>query len=115
MSFKAGDHKGRVIKDYLNYKKSSNESFQKKISFILYNTSLDNMPAKLGLKKINSQNDKLYNFIDQIKNLDLIDSYFWIINYTSEYEGNLIIGEQPHIFDPNQFKKEDLKFNDPFL
>lgn len=32
-----------------------------------------------------------------------------MINYTSEYEGNLIIGEYPHIIDPINYKIEDLR------
>ena len=115
MSYKAGDHKGRVINDYLHIKNNYDELTKEKISFILYNTTLGNMPGKLGLRKINSQMDKNYNFIEQMKSLDIIDSYFWMINYTSEYEGNFIIGEQPHIFDPIHFKEEDLKVDSPFL
>ena len=38
-----------------------------------------------------------------------------MINYTSEFEGNLILGEQPHIVDPKHFKQDFLKFDSPFL
>ena len=48
--------------------------------FFYYNTTLGNMPAKLRLKKVNSQNDKIYNFIEKLKSNDLIESYFWMIN-----------------------------------
>ena len=38
-----------------------------------------------------------------------------MINYTSDYEGNLIIGEQPHNFDSVNFHKDELSFSYPFL
>ena len=38
-----------------------------------------------------------------------------MINYTSDYEGNLILGEQPHNFDSNFFNKDELSFSYPFL
>jgi hypothetical protein len=37
-----------------------------------------------------------------------------MINYTSEYEGNFIIGEQPHKFDPDYYKEDDLIFGHPY-
>ena len=37
-----------------------------------------------------------------------------MINYTSENEGNFIIGEQPHRFDPQNYKEEDLLIAHPF-
>ena len=38
-----------------------------------------------------------------------------MINYTSENEGNFIIGEKPHIVDPSFFKEEDLIMAYPFV
>ena len=38
-----------------------------------------------------------------------------MINYTSDYEGNLIIGEQPHALDPKNFKQNNLIISTPFL
>ena len=38
-----------------------------------------------------------------------------MINYTTEYEGNLIIGEQPHIFDPDYYKDKELYVSYTFL
>ncbi len=63
----------------------------------------------------NSINDKEYNFIDKLKMNDVIESYYWMINYTSDNEGDLIIGEQPHIIDPLNYKEEDLFKHHPFL
>jgi hypothetical protein len=38
-----------------------------------------------------------------------------MINYTSNYEGNLIIGEQPNIIYPNYYKDYELKIAHTFL
>jgi len=49
-----------------------------------------------------------------LKENDVIKNYYWMINYTSENEGNFIIGEQPHKFDPQNYKEEDLLIAHPF-
>ena len=38
-----------------------------------------------------------------------------MINYTSEYEGNFIIGDQPHIIDPINYNINELYISHPFL
>ena len=114
-TYYGGPHEGKVIKDYLYFKLDSNEVIKIKFNTTLYNTTLGNMPAKLGLGFINYQGDKDYNFIYQLKSNDIINSYFWMINYTSDYEGNFIIGEQPHIFDPINFKENELSQTNPFV
>ena len=114
-TYYGGPHEGKVIKDYLYFKIGANEVIKIKFNTTLYNTTLGNMPAKLGLGFINYQGDKDYNFIDQLKSNDIINSYFWMINYTSEYEGNFIIGEQPHIFDPINFNENELSQTNPLV
>ena len=49
-----------------------------------------------------------------MKENDVIKNYYWMINYTSENEGNFIIGEQPHKFDSQNYKEEDLLIAHPF-
>lgn len=76
---------------------------------------MGNNPGILGLKLPYIKGDKTYNFIEQLKLKDSINNYLWMINYTSDYEGNLIIGEQPHILDPKNFKQNNLITTTPFL
>ena len=38
-----------------------------------------------------------------------------MINYTSEYEGNLLLGVQPHIIDPIYFKEGEFEYSYPYL
>jgi hypothetical protein len=76
---------------------------------------MGNMPGVIGLKAVIQEKHKEYNFIDKLKLNDAINSYFWMINYTSDYEGNFIIGEQPHIFDPTNYNEENLFTSYPFL
>ena len=108
-------HKSKVINEFLIFPKIAKEINNKKINIVLYNTTYGNMPGVFGLKLAESLTEKHTNLLDQLKLKDLINSYFWMINYTSEYEGNLILGEQPHIFDPKNFKEELLYISYPFL
>ena len=108
-------HKSKVINEFLIFPKIAKEIINKKINIVLYNTTYGNMPGVFGLKLAESLTEKHTNLLDQLKLKDLINSYFWMINYTSEYEGNLILGEQPHIFDPKNFKEELLYISYPFL
>ena len=53
------------------------------------------------------------NFIDQIKhykenNISLIKNYDWSFKFIADNSGFLIIGEKPHEFDKNNYKKEQL-------
>jgi hypothetical protein len=88
---------------------------KQRISFGLYNTTLGNMPGILGLSLPYFKDDKTYNFIEQLKFNDTINNYFWMINYTSDNEGNIIIGEQPHVVGPKNFKQKDLLTSQPNL
>jgi len=107
-------HKGNYSNDIF-YIKKDNEIEKERIEFGLYNATLANMPGILGLRLPFYKDDKLYNFIEQLKLNDTINNYLWMINYTSDYEGNIIIGEQPHVIDPKNFKENDLLYSQPFL
>ena len=106
---------GYLSLDYLHFINDKNEKISKQIPFILYPLTMRNTPGAIGLEVPLDEIDKEYNFIDKLKENNIINSYFWMINYTSDYEGNLIIGEQPHIFDPTNYKEEDLCQSYPFL
>ena len=56
------------------------------------------------------------NFVDQIKhykknNISLIKDYDWSFKFITDNSGFLIIGEKPHEFDKNNYKKEQLLFS----
>ena len=107
-------HKGNYSSDIF-YLKENNKINIQRISFGLYNATVGNMPGILGLKLPYIKGDKTYNFIEQLKLKDSINNYLWMINYTSDYEGNLIIGEQPHLLDPKNFKQNNLITTTPFI
>ena len=106
---------GNLSFDYFHFIDDKSEKISKKMPFILYPSTMRNTPAAIGLEIPLDEIDKEYNFIDKLKENNIIESYFWMINYTSEFEGNLIIGEPPHKFDPINFKEEDLYQSYPFL
>ena len=50
-----------------------------------------------------TQEIRKINFIEQLKKLKLINGYAWTFKYTSDNEGLFILGEEPHIYDSNNY------------
>ena len=99
---------GKYSNDIIHFKTDKND-IELRTSFALLKHTRANFPCVIGFKLLKYEDYRPYNLIEQLKSNDTINSYFWMINYTSEYEGNLIIGEQSHGFDPVHYKEEDLK------
>ena len=102
---------GNVSYDYL-YFKNGNKINKKKLKFILYESTLGNRPAVIGLDYPSYIEE--YNIFTILKEMDIITSYYWMVNYTSSDEGNFIIGELLHNIDTQNYKKEDLLVGHPF-
>jgi hypothetical protein len=75
---------------------------------------MGNRPAVIGLQYMRGNIDKEFNLLEKMKLNEITNTYHWMINYTSDYEGNLIIGEEPHVVDPLYFKEEELILAHPF-
>ena len=101
------NEKGQCSNDKLYYK-TNEKNITLNTSFVFMKNIKGNMPGFIGFRLLKYEHYRQYNLIEQLKSNDIINTYFWMINYTSEYEGNLIIGEQPHIFDPKHYKEENL-------
>ena len=106
------DSKGFVSYDYLYFKDENNGKIEKKLKFILYENTLGNRPAVVGLQFPRFKEE--FNIFNILKENDIINSYVWMINYTSQNEGNFIIGEHPHKIDPINYKEVDLLIGHPF-
>ena len=104
--------KGNICYDYFSFKDEHNENIKEKLEFILYQSTIGHRPSVIGLQFPRGKEEN--NFFNILKEKDIINSYFWMINYTSEYEGNFIVGEQPHKFDPNNYKEDDLIIGHPY-
>ena len=104
--------KGYVSYDYLYFNNEKNENLKNKLRFILYESTIGNRPSVVGLQFPRGKEE--FNFFNILKETDIINSYFWMINYTSSNEGNFIIGEQLHKIDPQNYKEEDLKTGHPY-
>ena len=121
VNYKGGDHLGYLSFDNVLFNdiditnKGKEREISGKMKFILYNTTSGNMPCVIGLGlNKNSQQDPK-DFIAQLKELNVINSYFWTLNYTSENEGVLIIGEQPHVYNPSLYHVSQLRASHSFI
>ena len=106
------DYKGKISYDYFHFKNGNNNDIKEKIEFLLSSSIMGNRPAIIGLqypRAFSGDN----NFFNLLKQKEIINSYFWMLNYTSENEGNFIIGELPHKFS-NSYSEEDLLIGHPY-
>ena len=64
----------------------------------------------LGIQFFKSGNtyEKEVNLINSLKKNSYITNYVWNLNYTSDNEGYLVIGEYPHSFDSKNYNKDQL-------
>jgi hypothetical protein len=101
------NHKGKYIIE--NFYFNNNKI---KFNTVLYNSTYGNMPCVIGLKYVPGETS---NFLSQLDLNEVINSLFWMVNYTSDYEGNIIVGGLPHEVDPHNFKEDDLYYSHPFI
>ena len=63
--------------------------------------------GELGFSTSESSNTQSY-FFSELKNLGIINSIIITIEYTSEEEGLIYIGDYPHIFKSNEYNEDEL-------
>ena len=91
-----------------NINKKNNFSF-----FLVTNTSNTEIceGGGIGLNiRPKSPNIEKINFINELKEQNLISSYAFSIKYKNEKEGELIIGKKPHEYDNERYKNEYFHF-----
>ena len=96
------------IINFSNINKKNNFSF-----FLVKNTSNTEIceGGGIGLNiKPKSPNIEKINFINELKEQNLISSYAFSIKYKNEKEGELIIGKKPHEYDNERYKNEYFHF-----
>ena len=82
----------------------------KNLTFFLATYELDNYKESgvLGLRIPDNDYRTLdVNFIKQLKERDLINSYYFFLRYKNEKEGELIIGILPHQYDQIHFNENN--------
>ena len=94
--------------DYIYY--NSNKKYN--TTFLLgIDTDEDKSGGLIGLN-IEDENEakkySKYNFINELKRINIINEYYFSIKYTSKNSGNIFIGDLPHNFDKN-YNKEDYR------
>ena len=94
----------------VGYKSRDNFKFPnkitKKLNFILATDLIRsyNVSGIIGLKNYEKSTDfsiKDYNFLVQLKKLEIINNLDFVLKFSNKDEGELIIGEKPHIYDNN--------------
>jgi heme/copper-type cytochrome/quinol oxidase subunit 2 len=77
------------------------------LDFFLYNTTKEYESGVLGIGlKDKNEDFNNYNFIFQIKKLNIIKSYTYTIIYEKKDSGKLIIGEFPHEYDKKKYNEK---------
>ena len=104
---KSNLNKAILSSDYIYLNKDSNNKYN--ITFLLgIDTDKDISGGLIGLN-LDEEKVNKYNFLNELKRLGLINDYHFTIKYIDNNSGNLIIGNLPHIYDSNRFKKNNYK------
>ena len=101
---------GYNASDTFKFKNEEDEEIEvPDIPFILgtYKEEQNNFryPAQLGLKKKTYNNPNVFNFIQELKKRDVINSEVFFFKFDDKEEGELILGEYPHEFNKNYDSK----------
>ena len=93
---------GILSSDFIYYNKTNDEKYNTTF-YLGVETEKDDSGGLIGLNLDDTARKSYidYSFINQIKQLKLINDYNFVIKYTNNYSGNLIIGGLPHIYDKN--------------
>ena len=85
---------------YFKLKYSDNGTFSRQ-----YYEYKENTCIKMGLKLNYVNFEEIdYNLIRQLKNkYNILETYDFSFKYTSDNEGQIIIGSEPHIYDPDNY------------
>ena len=101
--------KGIKSKEIFEINNNKNLSFD----FIMSTETFSDVSGVLGLKTNSDENLEKYNFLNQLKEKNLISSsiYFFIFenldNSPLNYKGKLIIGAYPHEYEPKKYNIEN--------
>ncbi len=99
--------KGIKSKEIFEINNNKNLSFD----FIMSTETFSDVSGVLGLKTNSDENLEKYNFLNQLKEKNLISSsiYFFIFenldNSPLNYKGKLILGTYPHVYNPKKYNK----------
>ena len=77
---------------------------------LIKNIDSNNIPGEVGLGPFDKYLDEANNFFKVLKNYNLINTYYFYIDFNlwNDSNGKLIIGDLPHIVNPNKYSEEDL-------
>jgi len=57
----------------------------------------------LGILYRTNEEKRKINFLEEIKKRNLTNGYVWTFKYKTENDGLFIIGNEPHVYDPNNY------------
>ena len=64
--------------------------------------------VSLGILYRTNKEKRKINFLEELKKRKLINTYHWTFKYTNPNEGLFIIGDKPHIYDPDNYNSSNL-------
>jgi hypothetical protein len=89
-----------------------NDYVFKDIKFIIADRMNHPISGAIGLKAQDTHDEKVHqcNFIKNLKEKDLINSYAFTVYYNNENSGNIIIGDLPHVFNKTFYSIDDFNY-----
>ena len=113
--------KAYEIKETIYLYKDLNLSIIEKIDdfpFLIKESTLkyyDKGCVLLGILYRTDNQTRKINFLEKLKERELINNYVWTFKYTNENEGFFIIGEEPHKYDPDNYNESNYLITKPIV
>ena len=93
--------------DIFKFSVNQNYKLNIELSEDINNESNLSIISLIGVKPVTPFLNICPNLFDNLKNRDLIDKKIFSIKYENKYHGQIIIGNELSIFDPNNFKEDN--------
>ncbi len=72
-------------------------------------------PSYLGFNYRSTSEDYEINFIERLKSDNYIDSSIFTFEFFNDTNGEIIIGNLPHIYNPEKYNKDELRWSNLYI
>ncbi len=99
---------------YFNNITNNEIKIEKLPTVVAINTNLE-YPSYLGFNFYDELEDRKVNFIQALKSKKNITNNVFSVEFFNKNEGEIIIGNYPHVYNKTEYEEKDLKWNNALM